>query len=98
MVYGADPTSDAIDHLDQNSLNDCPSNLVDGGRSWNGRNKTVESKAGHRGVVKINNKWRAAYTHNGKTVYVGRFDSAEEAAAAYERARQQLKPLHPATL
>lgn len=98
MVYGTDPVSDAIDHLDQNSLNDCPANLVDGGRSWNGRNKNVVSKEGHRGVIKINSRWRVSYTHYGKSVYVGTFDSAAEAAAAYEEARQRLKPLQPATL
>jgi hypothetical protein len=98
MVYGVDPVSDAIDHIDQDSLNDRPSNLADGGRSWNGRNKAVTAKTGHRGVIKINNRWRVSYTHYGKSVYVGVFDSPEQAAAAYERARQRLKPLQPATL
>ena len=98
MVYGVDPVSDAIDHIDQDSLNDRPSNLADGGRSWNGRNKAVTAKTGHRGVIKINNRWRVSYTHYGKSVHVGVFDSPEQAAAAYERARQRLKPVQPATL
>ena len=92
MVYGSDPLSDAIDHLDQNSLNDRPENLVDGGKSWNGRNKAVTAASGYRGVIAMNGRWRVSYTDYGKSVYVGTYDTIEDAAAAYEAARQRLKP------
>jgi AP2 domain len=101
MVTGYDP-SDAIDHYDGNTVNDSPTNLVDGGKSWNGRNKKVTAVSGFRGVVANKNKntttWRAALTQNGDTVYIGTFASPEAAAEAYEVARQALKPLHPATV
>jgi hypothetical protein len=92
MVYGTDPVSNAIDHLDQNSLNDSPDNLVDGGKSWNGRNKAVTAVSGYRGVIAMNGRWRASYTDYGRSVYVGTYDTIQEAAAAYEVARQRLKP------
>ena len=92
MVYGTDPVSNAIDHLDQNSLNDSPDNLVDGGKSWNGRNKAVTAASGYRGVIAMNGRWRVSYTDYGRSVYVGTYDTIQEAAAAYEVARQRLKP------
>jgi hypothetical protein len=92
MVYGCDPTTDAIDHLDQDTLNDCPDNLVDGGQSWNGRNKVITAVSGHRGVISMNGRWRVSYTYYGRSVYVGTYDTPPEAAAAYEAARQRLKP------
>ena len=98
MVHGADPVSNAIDHLDQNSLNDRPENLVDGGKSWNGRNKAVTAKSGYRGVIAMNGRWRVSYTDHGKSVYVGTYDTVEEAAEAYEKARQQLFPLQGDTV
>jgi len=97
MVYGCDP-SDALDHWDRNTLNDSPKNLIDGGKSWNGRNKVVTAKTGMRGVIFINNRWRVSFCYYGKTVYVGTFDSLEEAAAAYEARRMALRPSQPVTV
>jgi hypothetical protein len=97
IIHGIDP-SDAIDHWDKNTLNDAPDNLIDGGKSWNGRNKEVTSKTGVRGVIHINNRWRVSFTYHGKSVYVGTFDSVEEAAAAYEKERMALRPSHSATV
>ena len=98
MVHGADPISDAMDHLDQNSLNDRPENLVDGGKSWNGRNKVITAKSGYRGVIAMNGRWRVSYTDHGKSVYVGIYDTIEEAAEAYEKTRQSLCPLQGDTV
>jgi hypothetical protein len=98
MVYGVDPASNAIDHLDQDSLNDRPENLVDGGKSWNGRNKAVTAKSGYRGVIAMNGRWRVSYTDHGKSVYVGTYDTVEQAAEAYEKARQRLCPLQGDTV
>jgi hypothetical protein len=37
-----------------------------------------------RGVTKENNRYRARTRHNGRKIELGRFDTVEEAAAAYE--------------
>jgi len=101
IVTGYDP-SDALDHYDKNTLNDCFSNLVDGGKSWNARNNRIRAKTGYRGVVERHNKngsrYWASLTHFGKTVYLGTFESPEAASVAYEAARQRLKPVHSATV
>jgi len=92
IVHGADPLSNAIDHLDGNSLNDCPDNLVDGGKSWNGRNKVVTGISGVRGVIARNGRWMASCTIHGRSLYIGTYDTVEEAAAAYEETRRRLMP------
>ena len=92
MIHGTDPASNAIDHLDGNSLNDSPDNLVDGGKSWNGRNKAVTAKSGVRGVIARNGRWMASCTIHGKSLYIGTYDTVEEASAAYEETRQRLMP------
>lgn len=101
IVYGFDP-SDALDHWDKNTLNDSPHNLIDGGKSWNGRNKVITSKTCYRGVMerknKAGSKWWVSMTYQGKNVYLGTFETPEEAAAAYEAARLQLRPSHSATV
>ena len=97
IVYGIDPF-DALDHWDKNTLNDAPTNLLNGGKSWNGRNKIVTAKSGVRGVICINNRWRVSYTYHGKSIYVGTYNSLEEAAVAYERERLALRPSHSATV
>lgn len=91
IVYGYDP-SDAIDHWDRNTLNDTPKNLINGGKSWNGRNKAVTAKTGVRGVIRRGKRWRVSLTHHGKSVYIGTYDTLEEAAAAYECRRLDFKP------
>jgi len=40
----------------------------------------------------MNGRWRVSYTDYGKSVYVGTYDTIEDAAAAYEAARQRHKP------
>lgn len=101
MVHNTEP-SDAIDHWDRNTLNDSPANLLNGGQSWNGRNKVVTSKTGYRGVLERKNKsgsvWWASLNFDGKTIYLGTYATPEEAAAAYEEARMQFKPHHSATV
>lgn len=101
MVYGTEP-SDAIDHWDRNTLNDAPANLLNGGQSWNGRNKVITSQSGYRGVMERKNKngstWWATMHSYGRTIYLGTYATPEEAAAAYEKARMERKPDHTATV
>jgi hypothetical protein len=52
-----------------------------------------------RGVRWDKGKWRAQIRFGGRAVHLGRFDSLEQAVAAYRQAQQCIKAgLHPMTL
>ena len=84
MVTGSDPGA-AIDHADGNSLNDRFENLIDGGMSWNGRNRrNVRAKSGHVGAFPTSyGRWMSTIQIHGRTKYIGVYDTPEEASAAY---------------
>lgn len=79
-----------VDHIDQNPLNNCRSNLRLATRAQNGQNRKVNqnNKSGYKGVClhKRNNTWRASITINGKSKTLGYFKTPELAAEAYNRA------------
>ena len=86
MSTGTDPTG-VIDHDNGNSLDDRFENLNDSDMSWNGRNRKVRSKSGLRGAYPSSNgdgKWTSTIQMDGRTVFLGNFETAEEASAAYE--------------
>jgi hypothetical protein len=57
------------------------------------------NSSGVRGVRWDKGKWRAQIRFGGRAVHLGRFDSLEQAVAAYRQAQQCIKAgLHPMTL
>jgi hypothetical protein len=82
--------ADEIDHIDGNPTNNRPSNLREASRTQNIHNRRhhKDSKSGIKGVTfrAERDKWRACIYHGGKQRFLGHFDSAEEAAAAYAEA------------
>lgn len=82
MVYGADPLGD-IDHI-----NGCPwdnrlANLRTATSAENQRNTVRKpNQSGVRGVILYRKKWRASIRHEGKTYFLGDFQTMPEAAAA----------------
>lgn len=79
-----------IDHQDRNSLNNQKSNLRFSSQSQNvaNSNKSKANTSGFKGVTwyKRGQIWQAQLMVNGINHYLGRFDSAQEAANAYDTA------------
>jgi hypothetical protein len=84
-VTGADPGAVQIDHKDQNKANN---------RIWNLRLcSDVQNRAnilGMKGWCKANGRFKARLITQGKAVYLGTYDTPEEAHAAYLEARRRL--------
>lgn len=82
------PDGYETDHIDRNRLNNQKNNLRVCTVSENQHNKGMNSdnKSGYKGVSwdAKNNKWRASIRYNNKTYNAGRYETAEEAAGAYD--------------
>jgi hypothetical protein len=79
-----------VDHIDGDGLNNLRENLRVATASQNAKNRRALrfGVSGLKGVVWHvgTQKWQAQIGVNGRTVYLGLFDSAENAAAAYAAA------------
>lgn len=60
-------------------------NLVYRSRSVASRKRKSSSKIGYTGVYKENNRFRAVISKNRRSIHIGMFATAEEAAEAYNR-------------
>jgi len=83
-----------VDHRDLDTLNDRWINLRAANKSTNGANATmrVRNKSGRKGVTwdKAREKWRAKIVYQYRCIELGRFDTIEAAAAAYECKAKEL--------
>lgn len=83
-----------VDHANQNTLDNRKANLRVCTASENARNrgKTARNTSGYKGVSfdKRTGKWDARIGLNGKRRHLGYFDTALEAAAAYDRAALEM--------
>jgi hypothetical protein len=82
-----------VDHKNGNTLDNRKENLRICNTVENGRNRTKKNKlntSGYRGVSKVKNStlkiWVAKLFINGKSKHVGSFETAEEAAKAFDKA------------
>lgn len=79
-----------IDHIDENKLNNCVTNLqIITQRNNISKNKLTKQKSSVlTGVCwnKIANKWQSNITINGKKKHLGLFNTEEEAGNAYQKA------------
>ena len=65
-------------------------NIVWRSRSVASRQRKTSSKVGYTGVYKENNRYRAVISIDRKSVHIGMFATAEEAAMAYNKRSQEL--------
>lgn len=84
MHFGEIPDGLIVDHIDQNISNNRIENLRILTKSQNNLNSDKRT-----GITfdKSRNKWRAQTSVNNRTVMLGRFDTEEEALAAYRAQR-----------
>jgi hypothetical protein len=90
-VYGVWP--DEIDHIDRDRSNNAVSNLREATRSQNCCNSaTRESLAGLKGAYldKRVNRWYSKIQVDDKVLWLGSFDNAEQAHAAYMQALTEI--------
>ena len=93
LIYGTDPVN-IIDHINGNKLDNRIENLREATKSENNRNRNIldkYNKSGHRGVYfdKVRLKRVAQITVNNKTIFLGRFNSIEEAIEARGEANEK---------
>src|SRR5690606_13168995 len=92
------PSDMEVDHINRNGLDNRLSNLRSVTRKENhqNRNKRKNTLSKYIGVTfdKIRNKWSAKICPNNKTINLGRFDSENEAALAYNYAAEKIGYLH----
>lgn len=91
--HGTWPTK-VLDHINGNPLDNRIENLRDVTRqqnSWNLQKAKRNSKSGYLGVCwrPTKKKWKAEIRINGKKVWLGHFDTAQEASDAYQRAKKE---------
>lgn len=82
-VYGEWPTGD-VDHVNRNRLDNRIENLRVVTRSLNIHNSVGRAMSGDKGVTAASKgkKWEARIMVNHKAIYLGRYATVEEAAAA----------------
>jgi len=87
-------STEQVDHIDRDPLNNRRENLRLATASENLRNqsKHKDNTSGFKGVSfhKPMQKWQAQIAVNHKQIYLGCFDTAAAAAAAYDTAAQSL--------
>lgn len=97
LVHGYMP--EFIDHIDRNPMNNKISNLREATLSENQHNREMHknNSSGYPGVsfFKRDNKYRVRLALNYKEIYIGLFDTAEEAFTAYMLAKIQYHPTSP---
>ena len=80
------PKGFMIDHVNMNGLDNRRKNLriCTKAENMRNRNKTRLNKSGYKGVyLDFNNKWKAQLKKGKKVFNLGRFNTKEEAAMAY---------------
>ena len=90
-IHGVIPDTD-IDHINQDKADNRISNLRLATRSQNNINSGIHAHntTGFRGVYASHEKFAAQIKRNGKPLYLGRFDTTEEAHQCYLAAAREL--------
>lgn len=91
------PQGMVVDHINHNGLDNRRHNLrvVTPTENLGNRRRNKNNTSGYKGIYyePLRGKWRATIRHNSKIYRLGRFDTATEAARAYdEKAKELYEP------
>ncbi len=81
-----------IDHKDQDIFNNKIANLRGCNHSQNNRNRPTRGAVPYNGVIKRRGGFKATIKHNKVNKHLGDYDTAEEAAMAYDKALLDIDP------
>jgi hypothetical protein len=92
MHNGDVPDNMCVDHIDGNRYNNKIENLRLATHSENSRNRKISNinTTGYKGVYKRRNKWVSIIGQNNKQLYLGAFNTPEEANEVYKKKAQEL--------
>ena len=90
-IYKGIMPKDQIDHIDRDRTNNLETNLRDVTRSVNQHNRKAKGYT----IEKSTGKYYAQIKLEGKQHFLGRFNTSEEATAAYLEAKKRLHPTSP---
>lgn len=84
-----------IDHINGNGLDNRKANVrfaTSEQNSWNQRKQRSQSSSKYKGVhwEKKRKEWRARIKYKGRSIHIGRFETEEEAARAYDAKAKEL--------
>lgn len=89
-VTGVDPTTAILDHKNRNPKDNRFWNLRLATQSQNMSNVAHVNPTGYKGVQHIRTRYVARLRIKGKVTYLGSFNTAAEAGAAYARAARRV--------
>ncbi len=84
------PKKNLVGAKNGNKLDCRLQNLEYRSRAVASRKRKTSSKVGYTGVYKENNRYRAVISVNRKSIHIGMFATAEEAALAYNKKSREL--------
>jgi hypothetical protein len=91
LIMG-DPINIQVDHINGNKLDNRRENLRLCTHKENIRNqkKHKNNTSGYKGVFRRRNRWMAQIQHDRQFVYIGTFDTPQDAAQAYDEKAREL--------
>ena len=90
LIHEKSDQKNLVGTVNGNKLDCRLENLKFRSRSVASRKRRSSSKVGYTGVYKENNRYRAVISVNRKSIHIGMFATAEEAALAYNKKSREL--------